>query len=199
MPEPYPLGYPASKQRTPANQRERAVFKVTFAKARDELLRELELLGAVKVVISTNVPLRKDGLPYANSREPDDPGVAVYFNLNRKSFVFACDAWDRVKDNLRDIGLTIAEKRSLLQNRKTVTTAKEFGGYEALPPSNGQGPNTWWGVLGVAQTANWTEVKAAYRRAAKTAHPDVGGDRAIWDRIQAAYEQAEKVLQVRKQ
>ena len=51
-------------------------FQVSFAKARDELLVELKRLNATNIVISSNVETRQDGLPYARSKEPDDPGVA---------------------------------------------------------------------------------------------------------------------------
>ena len=192
MPEAYPLEFPFDQPRTAGIHRQRAVFQVSFAQARDELLAELDKMRAVKVVISTNIPLRRDGLPYANQREPDDPGVAVYFDWNRKSFCFACDGWDRVKDNLRDIGLTIQAKRLLAQQRKTVTARREFAGYQALPDADRL--QSWWEVLGLSRTASWEEVKRAYRTKAQVAHPDKGGDRATWDKIQAAYKQAEAML-----
>lgn len=196
MPEAFPLEYPQDRDRTPDHKRERAVFKVTFAKARDELLNELDLMGAVKIIISTDIPLRKDGLPYASAAEPSDPGVAVYFEDRiwlRQSCVFACDGWDRVKDNLRDIGLTIAAKRLLIQQRKTVTAKREFVAYQTLPPADS---SLWWATLRVTPNATVEEIKAAYRKAAKRCHPDVGSDspeerlrqRAEWDAIQQAYE-----------
>ncbi len=51
------------------------------ARARDDLVAELRRFGAKDVVLSTSVPLRLDGLPLAAARQPDDPGVAVYFSL----------------------------------------------------------------------------------------------------------------------
>jgi hypothetical protein len=44
-------------------------------------------------------------------------------------------------------------------------------------------------VLGVTPEATAPEVRAAYRRAARTTHPDVGGDAAAFDRVAAAYRQ----------
>jgi hypothetical protein len=43
-------------------------------------------------------------------------------------------------------------------------------------------------VLQVAVTATEKEIKVAYRRAARTAHPDHGGDAAAFRRVTAAYE-----------
>lgn len=188
----YPLHYPGDRPRTPAWKRESARFEVGFAQARDELIRELELLGATDIVISTNVQLRRDGLPYANFREPQDPGVAVYFKYNKTAQCIACDGWNKVKDNLRDIGLAIQNKRALVQNRKSVTVEQEFRGYQALPAGARQ--RQWWEVLGVSQHATWDEVKEAYRDKAKLTHPDAGGDRQKWDELQRAYEQAAEAL-----
>lgn len=43
-------------------------------------------------------------------------------------------------------------------------------------------------TLGVASTATEAEIKSAFRRLAKTAHPDMhGGDRAVFERLNAAY------------
>ena len=77
MIEPFPLNWIPGKLRTPSHQRKQSQFQVSFAKARDGLLLELSRLGASNIIISSNVQTRKDGLPYANFREPDDPGVAV--------------------------------------------------------------------------------------------------------------------------
>ena len=43
-------------------------------------------------------------------------------------------------------------------------------------------------VLGVSVTANAQDIKAAYRRAARTHHPDHGGDPADFRRVTLAYE-----------
>lgn len=41
--------------------------------------------------------------------------------------------------------------------------------------------------IGAAPTASPDEIKAAHRKAAKRHHPDRGGDRAMFDKIQRAY------------
>ena len=77
MPEAHPLAWPEGRPRTKRPQRSR--FDVGFANARDELFDEIRRLGGSVPVLSTNVELRRDGLPYASRPEPDDSGAAVYF------------------------------------------------------------------------------------------------------------------------
>lgn len=49
-------------------------------------------------------------------------------------------------------------------------------------------PTTLYDLLGVAPDADPATIHAAYRRAAKTTHPDQGGDRAAWDRLRLAHD-----------
>lgn len=45
-----------------------------------------------------------------------------------------------------------------------------------------------YGVLGLERKASATHVRAAYRRLVKAHHPDKGGDRAVFERVQHAYD-----------
>ena len=188
----YPLHYPIGWSRTSSHQRQRARFEVTFAVARDELIRELELLGAKHIIISSNVPLRQDGLPYAKSKQPEDPGVAVYFQLGKKPHVLACDRWNLVKDNIRAIGLHVAALRGQL--RWGVGSIEQaFMGYQALPESsNGNGQKPWWEVLDCSPSATLDEIKAAYRNKAHLHHPDRGGDPFVMTALNEAYVKAKQ-------
>jgi len=47
---------------------------------------------------------------------------------------------------------------------------------------------TLYDLMGVAPDADPATIHAAYRRAAKTTHPDQGGDRAAWDRLRLAHD-----------
>lgn len=182
----YPLTWPPTWRRTP--RRERSRFDTSFADARYGVLRELQLLGARDVIISSNVPLRRDGLPYANQRQPDDPAIAVYFTLNGEPRCIPSDKWDRTQDNLRAIELTIGALRGLERwGAKEIMTAA-FQGFQALP--SGTGGTSWWQELGVAPTATADEIEAAYRNLAKRHHPDRGGDAEMFHRITTAYTQA---------
>src|SRR5437773_2514214 len=73
---------------------------LTVADALARVQVELQRFGAVRLVVSTNIPVRRDGLPYSDRREPDDPGVAVYFRLRNRPYCLPCDRWNRVADNI---------------------------------------------------------------------------------------------------
>lgn len=188
--EAYPLAWP-ERPRTSPGRRRPSRFEVGFASARDHLLDELNKLQARDVVISSNVPLRRDGLPLASASEPQDPGVAVYFDRRVREawvpFVIACDTYDRVKANLRAIGLTVEALRSIARHGATDMLEQAFTGFAALPPAPVAGP-PWWVVLGVPEAAPIDQVREAYRRLALEHHPDRGGDADRMAQINRAYE-----------
>ena len=76
MIEAYPLYWPEGRKRTPLNLRaHNRSFSMGFEGSRDSLVAEVNRMGARDVIISTNIPLRRDGLPLANASEPTDCGV----------------------------------------------------------------------------------------------------------------------------
>lgn len=111
--------------------REISKFKTTFARARDEVARQVDMLcgnrKAANLVISTNIPLRKDGLPLANQRKLDDPGVAVYFTHKGKQMCFACDRWKTVEDNMQAVAKTIDAIRGIIEAIDAAIAAQENG------------------------------------------------------------------------
>ena len=113
MADAFPLEWPHGWPRTEKPQRAR--FDTSFARARDGVMNELNRMGVAdhEIVISTNIQTRRDGLPYASHREPDDSGVAVYFDLDGREQCIPCDRWDRVRDNMQVIHKTIGALRGL--------------------------------------------------------------------------------------
>jgi hypothetical protein len=103
------LCWPAGRPQTQYPKRSR--FEANFARARDCLMREINLLGGRNAVLSTNIPLRRDGLPFANYKVPTDKGVAVYFTYKDRQVCFACDAWDKIEDNMQAVWKTIEAPR----------------------------------------------------------------------------------------
>lgn len=184
----YPLTWPDRQPRTPAHRRRSAKFKLSFGQSRDELLRELDLLAARNVVLSTNVPTRRDGIPYADARQPDDPGVAVYFDrrivpptgpASSRSFTIACDSYTKVAWNLRAVGVTV----EMLE--------QAFTGFAALPPVRAAGEKHWSEVLGVDPTrATRDRIRAAFHELVQIHHPDHGGDSAVMAEINLAFAKA---------
>jgi hypothetical protein len=196
----YPLQWPVGQPRTASFNRRDAQFQVPFGRARTLMLRSLQLLGARpdEVVVSSNIELRRDGMPYADFKQPADPGVAVYFDRivggKRTPFVVACDTYSRVLWNLRAVGLTIDAMRSIQRYGASSLLEQAFQGFAALPPAGYEKP--WWEVLGVDVDKPHTLdlVRAAYLELVKLHHSDVGGDHERMVEINLAFEQAKEAL-----
>jgi hypothetical protein len=196
MIEATPLAWPTGQPRT-ANREETARFQVPLSVARDDLLRELALLGTRDVVISTNVPTKRNGMLYATYSEPADPGVAVYFDrlIVRqpgslwKPFVIACDTYRKLVWNLRAIGMTVEALRTIQRHGASSMLEQAFTGFAALPPAGHVRP--WWEVLGVDENATKEEIKKAFTELAKIHHPDVGGSKERMTEINAAFERSQ--------
>lgn len=178
-----PLYWPAGWKRTARRQRARFGETNSFRETQ-EILAELGRMGVrgQNVIVSTNMRLRQDGIPYANQSAPDDPGAAVWFTLKGDERVLACDRWDRVAHNLRAIALHIAAIRG--QDRWGVGSLDQaFAGFVALPEQ--AGGITWWDYFGLEPNATREEIERAYKQSAKYDHPDMGGDRERWDQLAA--------------
>jgi hypothetical protein len=189
--EKYPLYWPEGQPRT--RYRKSASFKVEFVQARDEMMHSLELLGARNIIISTNVPIRGDGLPRGGI-EPGDPGVAVYFDRKVGSelvpYVIACDQFSKVKWNIRAVGGTVEALRAIQRYGATSMLEQAFKGFAALPEANRHKP--WWEVLGVSEHSGIVAIRGAYVELANIHHPDRGGDHVRMAEINRAYEEAQR-------
>lgn len=109
--EPYPLYWPEGKPFT--DERRKAKFKTSFAQARDGLIEEIQRFGGDSIVITTDVAVRRDGLPYANQPEPQNPGVAVWFWRDGKLICFCCDEWNAIRDNMQALRKTVEYMRAI--------------------------------------------------------------------------------------
>jgi hypothetical protein len=158
---------------------------------RDFVLKEFDRLKAKDVIISSNVPLRQDGLPYSGfaQRNIPDKGIAAYFMLNGERKVLACDAWDTWETNLRAIGLSIAAMRALERHQCTQVVERAFTGFKAIPERTGGKP--WTEVLGIGKDSSELAIKTSYLILAKVRHPDVaGGSQEAFTELAEAYNQA---------
>lgn len=197
--EAYPLQWPEGRKRTDHWSREQAKFEVSFARARHNLVNEVRLLAGrydpdPATVISTNIVLRRDGLPLANQRQPGDVGVAVYFIYKNRQMSFACDRWLKIEHNMQAIAKTIEALRGIARWGTGDMLEAAFTGFMALPaPGAARG---WREVLGVPMTVQTADtLRDAYRRAASVAHPDKpGGSNARMAEVNAAYERAKQEL-----
>ena len=175
MTEAYPLQWPEGWPRTSYNNRGSSRFgkNLGFNQIK-ELQHELRLLGARNVVISSNVPVRNDGLPYASEskRRYDDPGVAVYFTLKGKQLSMARDKYWTPWENIRSLVLTIDGLRSMERHGGSTMMDRAFSGFTALPKPGGA---DWWEVLQLPRAVSRATVEAKFRELARERHPDQGG------------------------
>lgn len=168
--EAYPLTWPPGRPR--ARSRDESNFRTTPGRAYQEVRDEVARLGGSGLIISTNVPLRRDGMPMANGRPNGDPGVAVYFTYKKKPMCFACDRWWRVEDNARAISKTIEALRGIARWGTGDMIEQAFTGFVALPA-----PTAWWQTLGLTGPhASRDEIDGAHRRLIMEHHPDRGGN-----------------------
>lgn len=213
----FPLSWPSGWKRTAYHQRRPAAFhsmktvygsfrqdgtrstykqkeRLSVGDATERLTGELHRLGATAVIISSNMRVRQDGLPYASqAKQLDDPGIAVYFKLQGKPRVLACDRWNSVADNMAAIAGHIEAIRAC--DRYGVGTLEQaFTGYAALPANTAV---NWRAVFGFAdgKRVTWPDVEDAFRTAARSAHPDAGGTHDQMARLSEAKEFARKEFQ----
>lgn len=204
----YPLSWPASWPRTPTAKRQHARFSSksntgsTWRSQREltthegvvRVRDEIDRLRADAFFISTNVKVNREGLPYSGTREPDDPGVAVYFTVGGKERVLACDRWTRVADNLAAIAAHIGALRGM-ERWGVGTIDQAFAGYAALPAKGETSASSWRSVLGVDDGATLDEAEAAFRYKARMAHPDItGGSTERMSALIAARDDARREL-----
>jgi hypothetical protein len=194
--EAFPLQWPAGRPRTGQWSRETAKFEVSFARARDNIVKEVTLLCGGRfardpgIVISTNIALRRDGLPLANQRQPDDVGVAVYFVYKKRQMSFACDRWKKIEHNMQAIAKTIEALRGIARWGTGDMLEAAFTGFTALPAPAAGGAREWWVVLGLPRDASRLDVRLAFQRLASDAHPDRGGTHERMVELLAARDKA---------
>lgn len=190
----YPLYWPEGRKRTKYHDRENAKFDVSFARARDNIVAEVTRLAGrypdPHIVVSTNIALRRDGVPLAGQRAPEDPGVAVYFTYKKRQMSFACDRWKKIEHNMQAIAKTIEALRGIARWGTGDMLEAAFTGFTALPAPTGEASTLWWDVLGIPRNAGPDAVREAFRRLASAHHPDRGGSPEMMSRLNLARDQA---------
>lgn len=146
-------------------------------------------MGGTHVIVSTNLPLFRDGYPLASAMEPKDSGVAVYFQLKGKPIAFACDRYLYVYENIQAIAKTIEALRGIERWGASDMMERAFVGFKALT----DGPSEdWREVLGFERFEVVTKkmIDSRHRELVKQHHPDMGGDRHAFERVMRARERA---------
>lgn len=195
----FPLRWPDGRPRTPAQARKRALWKhdgrdMTLTPARQRLRFQLDAMTrrgepwrTTDIVLSMNIRFTLQGTRDKNYlRDPEDPGVALYFALDRKPLVLACDRWTTVQDNIAAIAAHIEALRG--QERWGVADlAQAFAGHVALPA-----PEQWWQVLGIPPNADVAAIDAAWRARHKELHVEGASTTAAQQRLNAARDEGRR-------
>lgn len=143
--------------------------------------------------------IRQDGLPRADLKALDHPGIILSFKHDNGSAVsMPCDTYLDWKDNVRAIALALEALRAV--DRYGVTkSGEQYRGWMAIEPPKAEGFKT------TEEAAAWLRRAAglngnlevsldqAYRLAAAKLHPDAGGSHEEFIKLQ----QARKMLEAK--
>ncbi len=198
MTQAYPLQWPRHRARRPAEDRKRGRFssknghgvvtEVSLPVALTRLFEGLTQIGGAEgAIVSSNLEVRRDGLPRSGQRTPSDPGICVYFELAGKPRAMPCDTYDSVEANIAAVSNHIQATR-VIERHGVATVSEMFEGFTALPAPGARKP--WWEVLGVRSDAAPAEIEAAFKAKAKVAHPDMGGSADAMAEINRARHEA---------
>ncbi|MFC7077889.1 J domain-containing protein [Haloarcula halophila] len=184
------IDWPAGFERTPTRRREpNRNFSADLSDTTEALAAEMDRLGADEWRASiANSHTKSNTLPRYDAN-PDDPGFVLYWTRSGQQFAVACDAYSRLRDNVREVYLWINETR-MRGTRAVVTGESEFAAAK-LPSGDDEAvvvsapPHE---VLDVSPEAPESVVEAAYRAKIKEVHPDNGGDREEFQRVKRAKE-----------
>lgn len=196
----FPVHWPAARPRSRGYRD--SLFRqdgrrLTFDQAVRRLREQVNLVTRTgqdwcvrEQTLSTNYELRVDGRPRRDRREPTDPAVAFFFELDGRPHVLACDRWNTVADNIAAIAAHIEALRG--QERWGVADLQQaFAGHVALPVASSSGER-WWQILKIHPGASCTEIDTAWREQMRTAHPDAGGSDAAAARLNQAREEGKQ-------
>lgn len=159
----------------------------TFRETKDDLAREFQTWQrdagcSIEWTLEANVPTNRQ----FSLLMPSERAVTLTVRFsNGRQFTWAMDDQLCVADNARAMCLAVErlrliEKAGLSEHMKTALlqlTSGEVDGESA------------WAILGLAPGAPAADIESAYSRAAKKAHPDLGGSNEEMARVNRAYQQ----------
>lgn len=162
----------------------RSLFDTPLRRTLVLLTREMENLGAQKIIIEMDVQprdIRLDGFPRANARI-DKPAVRISFQSKHGPLSYATGEYDDWQDNLRAIALSLEALRSV--DRYGVSKrGEQYRGWAQIPMSTSDPFNG-----DTSAAARFLEEHGGYRAAARLYHPDNPdtGDEDVMRKLNAA-------------
>ena len=200
--------------------RRKSPFNATWSNTLELLAFELDKLSARTVTLRTMhsaYDVRLDGKLRADSTNPKHPGVILTFekfegwdeDTQQSRYVemkFPCDTFTYWKDNVRAIALALEALRKV--DRYGVRSGSQYAGFKALPPGDFAAVMTpELAADFIAKAAGMGNVPAiatsiiqnvafgesVYKTAAKTLHPDKGGDAEEFKKLESAWRLVKEV------
>lgn len=186
----------------PDSQRVQTRFTAKWRDTEKMLLAEVNHLDGRNLVLEVDVreqDLRIDGTLRANAREASTPAVRIAFDSRHGPQLHRCDTFYAAyayqgpdwQHNVRAIALTLELLRAM-DRYGAVDTGQQYQGFKAigggtpLPAAPEQmSPETAAEILR-GYGAIGAPIASAYKAALRATHPDAGGNRADFDRIQQA-------------
>jgi hypothetical protein len=166
-----------------------------IAEAHNMLVSELEKFNVQNASITFNAETERDPITrkwsiHAEDDEwpPEDTRVAVRLRRRGVDYDLATDLFLHTADNLRSLALAIESMRRLERHGGGLIMARAMSAFAAIAPPPRKRP--WWEILGVDQDAAADEISAAFRKKAKSAHPDRNGSHAKMSELNAARDEA---------
>jgi hypothetical protein len=182
---------------TPEDQRRPArTFKARWDDTISLLLREVEHLGGTLIAVQVDVTdgdIRRDGMLRARSRTYS-PAVKISFDSRHGPLTYATDEYDHWQANVRAVALALVALRAV--DRYGITrSGEQYRGWTQIGAAAAEQALTVdEACLVLADAAGVRPeslavpegVTYAYRLAARSVHPDAGGDPAVFRLITAA-------------
>lgn len=188
---------PIERWPLPSKPRKTSQFSASWPSTLDLLETELRYLGAKEIVIQADVTpqmIRNDGMLRGDAR-PASPKVILSFESKHGPLSYPCDCFTTMQDNIRAIALALEALRKV--DRYGVTArGEQYRGWERIGGPVGPSPMSAAqaaGHLFIAAGFNprplkRDELEDVYRKACSKTHPDAGGSKEAFQRVQQAKE-----------
>jgi hypothetical protein len=174
-------------------QRKIAQFRATYPATLELLFREAEYLGAEHLILQVDIrerDIRTDGLPRANARHGENPGVIISFESRFGPLRYATDTYTDWQDNLRAIALSLQALRAV-DRYGASKRGEQYTGWRAIaaPGSRFATPGDAERWMRKADDLEGAELAlgALYRKLARRMHPDTAtGNPDAWESLDDA-------------
>ena len=185
---PYPLAWPDNVARTPPARRVRSPFRTGYEQAVRNVTKSLQGFQKDSGLRIDN-PVMSSNVDLMGRVKDNDPGVAVWFQMDGQWVAFGVDRFPDAASNIQAIHHIIEARRVELRYGGLAIVRQTFKSFLALPA-----PNTkhWSEILGVPRDASLDHVTKAFRRLAADRHPDHGGSNELMAELNLARDAAER-------